>query len=295
MPQQRVKVDFTLGADPEFGLLDQRGNRVDAHCIRDNNLNEAFGRDGSGAVAELRPCPAKDPFELVANIRSILQDGAATGAAIYQWKAGSSIKGEPIGGHIHFGLKNVVDFNQTKLLRALDVYLGQTVLLLEDPNEARERRQGHDYGFPSDVREQPWGPEYRALSSWLTSPYIAAGVLCLAKTVAWEAIYGEAGATRASVDEDAFLGANIPKIRKVFAQTWQDIKRFELYPRYRDAINFLAGLIRQKRNWFPSCEMKRAWGLQKVRVKPSLPHLFYDQVWSRSSSGEWSMRIGVAS
>jgi hypothetical protein len=89
--------------------------------------------------------------------------------------------GYPLGGHIHFGVKS---HQLHPLLGAqyLSQYLGAIGLLVEKNSEAKQRRGG-DYGGFDDYREQDHGFEYRTLSSWLTSPYVASAFMCLAKTV----------------------------------------------------------------------------------------------------------------
>ena len=225
-----------LGADPEFGFLDTHGHSISAsEVVQDEKHETTFGLDGSNEVAEIRPAPSANPFTVVANIGRALRQGAAehTGTTGYVWKAGSSVDGSPIGGHIHFGTKALKGgYDLTQCLATLDRYLAQTLILLEDPEEARERRDQGSYGRLNDHRDQKHGFEYRAPSSWLTSPYIASGVLCLAKAVVWETIYNKLGTTHeVMLDQRAYEEANFGPIRRQFeAIICPDIQKFELYP-----------------------------------------------------------------
>ena len=285
MPKQ----DFKIGADPEFGFLsnDRVVEAIDIiEC--ENEDRDQFGIDGCAVVAELRPSPSTNPLEVVSNIASVMYEGAKRNpeTAGCVWKAGSDVKGNPIGGHIHFGTNEITRRNKPRkqvFLRALDTYLAQTVILLEDPEEAVSRRQDSDYGGLSDCRDQRWGFEYRTPSSWLTSPYVAAGVLCLAKAIVWETLYNglDSGSDYEDIDEDAFIEADLKPIRATFKKDlWPDIRKFELYKKYKQPINFLHTLIENKKNWFPTCGMKTAWGVESTPDVGPLEQTTIKDIWS---------------
>src|SRR5271166_203928 len=102
-----AKTDFLIGADPELALL-RRGQFVDAcGIIGDNDHSKRFGVDGGGAVAELRPPPAFSPRKVVANIQRAM---ASTPESVRRldWRAGSATLNRPTGGHIHFGIRDLV-------------------------------------------------------------------------------------------------------------------------------------------------------------------------------------------
>lgn len=281
------KKDFSLGADPEFAFIDDVGGVIRADSlITDNEYSSIFGLDGCRRVAELRPKPANEPVQVVNNIRSALLSRRESDPLAYGpiWQAGSYAGKEPIGGHIHFGtLKAKINYDPYHLISCLDAYLGCTAILLETPDQAKSRRRS--YGGLGDYRDQPHGIEYRAISSWLTSPYIALGILSLAKAIAWESIYNKLGErirpytyTRSQAED--FRLAKYNELRKVFlAESWPDIQKFELYKSYKGPIDLIHLLIVKGRNWFPGTDMKAAWGISKVKINPMPKVKLYD-IWS---------------
>lgn len=290
MPQRDRKPDFKLGADPEFGFVRANGTSIaSASDVLDYAEEDGqFGVDGGGEVAEIRPLPSESPAEVVGNIRRAMQKGIATSPNClrYEWKAGSMAAGHPTGGHIHFGTINLQNrrVNMRTLVNMLDIYLAQIVILLEDPEEARERRCDSDYGHLGDHREQTWGFEYRSLGSWLTSPYVATGILALGKAVVHETLFNglaDEGRQHLRPNNDHFNGAEMDKLRERFNPLWKDVSKFELYKKYSKYIGIVKRLVRNKLTWFPKCGMREAWGL--VDAKPGrttdMPAFTLDKVW----------------
>ncbi len=290
MPNRSQKPDFKLGADPEFGFVRSNGEDIaSASDVIDYAEDESqFGVDGGGEVAEIRPTPPENPTEVIGNIRRAMQKGSQTSpnSLRYQWKAGSMAGGCPTGGHIHFGTKNLQNrrVNVHMLVNMLDIYLAQTAILLEDPEEARGRRIDSEYGHLGDYRDQPWGFEYRCLGSWLTSPYIATSILALGKVIVHETLFnGLADNSRTHIqpNRDQFNEATMEELRKRFAPLWKDITKFELYKKYSKYIGLIKRLTSNKLTWFPKCGMRDAWGL--VDTKPArtvdMPSATLNQVW----------------
>lgn len=280
------KKDFKLGADPELGFIEKTGKLINAcDIVKDPGHEDQFGLDGANAVAEIRPTPNTDPIKVVANIKKVMSEAAKSNPDLEacEWKAGSSVDNHPIGGHIHFGLKKIKrTYNVQEILDSLDRYLAQTLVLLEDPTEAKQRRINNSYGGLSDYRDQPWGIEYRTPGSWLTSPYIAAGVLSLAKATVWESLYNGLGSHKdVEIDYDNFEEAELPPIRKQFEEViWRDIQKFELYTKYQKSIDLLQTLISKKKNWFPTGGMKAAWAIgNKFKLEPIKPTTLKD-IWA---------------
>jgi hypothetical protein len=274
--------DITLGADPEFGLMQGR-SVVSAGDVIPNGTDREFGCDGGGTAAEIRPRPSTDPLAIVGESRRILQSGAYEFPETlrYKWKAGNVVEGQPLGGHIHFGfLNNQVD--RGVVIRALDTFLAQSCVLIEGVDEARARRCNSGYGHLSDHRQQNWGIEYRVLGSWLTSPYIAAGILCLAKSIAYEAAYKELKwGSGLLVSADDFNHATSPKIRNNVEKLWKTVEKFHLYKLYKPYINIIECLIKNKCSWFPKGGMRQAWGI--IEAKPdkklSMHQVTLESIW----------------
>lgn len=313
MPLKTKKISFTIGADPEFAIYRRLANgasRVicagdmlaDRYRLRDKlggglcdqggksvfDLNQ-MGEDGSGSPCELRPSPTKDPLELVHEIAKILRDAVMGSEQMYraEWVAGSWGRSMSLGGHIHFGVKynytvhaQVVE--RTRVLKALDEYLGVPLMLIEGVKEGTNRRTR--YGYASDFRDQPWGLEYRTPGSWLVSPYVASAVLCLAKAVMHETQLDEKlGNVVTSVGEmenkcrdygaygckwvthmetiSCINSSNHAWAYKIWPDLWARIQKMVLYHTYRQYIDMIQFLIDNKLSWYPNVSMKQAWGI----------------------------------
>jgi hypothetical protein len=144
---------LTIGADPEFELHWEGRNICENDLHTGNRLLSKIGSDGSNRQMELRPSPKNSPEEAIDEIESILD-------SISYHKIICDGDIEPLGGHIHFGLKeNGISMRllpSTGMIQALDKFLGEKVLPLNG-----KARTSNGYGKLTDWREQPWGFEYR--------------------------------------------------------------------------------------------------------------------------------------
>ena len=164
--------DFSIGADAEFSLFDDRGNYVDAsHYL---SFYESIGRDGHPATAEIRPGDSLSPLELVAKIR-ILFNKAIPIIGQFKWQAGHYAN-DPIGGHIHFGIRI-----QDSYIASLDRVFKTLARNVENSDD-RQRRNGAGYGAWGDCRTKTDNRfEYRSPPSWLVSPEVSLVYLTMAK------------------------------------------------------------------------------------------------------------------
>jgi len=257
----------SIGADPEFSFKSKGGRMIHADSIIQRNTgHEYFGTDGCSAIAEIRPLPAKEPRQLVDNIRSVLQVGLSDYPALRDvyWKAGSCTGNEyALGGHIHFGTRGLNVKGIAPVVKHLDTYVAQIISLLEDENESSNRRYG-DYGGLNDYRTNDHGFEWRTPSSWLTSPRVAEGVLCLSHACVVDSINGRMKRLpeRLSLpyDDDWNEIVREDQKRKVPGLK-KAIKKFRLYKKYQEPIEFIFKLINENKTWFPKGDMKEAWGL----------------------------------
>lgn len=271
------KFDFTLGADPEFVCVDGR-TLVESGAYTNNY--DQFGCDGNGIIFEARPEPATNPLEVVSNIHDIFarKVHADKQFAKFHWKAGSFYADMSLGGHIHFGIPNKKIDTRT-CAQILDNYLAVLTALIEHKNQALRRRQGN-YGHPTDTRVQDWGFEYRTCASWLTSPYVAAAVLCLAKTVMYELANNPRFEPRLVVRNDDIMNMDTETLLSYFPDLWKDITSMELYQQYKPYIDLIYFLIKKKLTWFPSTSLKEAWGLVDLTIAKE-DKLKMDVIWER--------------
>ncbi len=296
---------FKMGADPEFAFYSKSGSiRNASNLIEDEEGNDIFGLDGCETIAELRPIPSISPKQLVVNIRNALQDGLNRypKTNTVKWKAGSVISHRSnsfaTGGHIHFGLRGVPRrrISYSKISDVLDTFLAQPVLLLEIQNDA-DLRRSNEYGVYGDYKSNEHGFEYRVLGSWLTSPRVAEGVLCLAQTIAYETINNpklkykdlepgaekfESGEYDDEHDENDDVYYRHDVIRGKLLKIHSRIKKFKLYRRYEQPIGFLFRLIAKNKTWYPrNKDMKAAWGLEHSKKGKVLPRTKVEDIWER--------------
>lgn len=297
-----------IGADPEFAVMDGI-NIVIAHEVISPRHN--FGLDGCEEIAELRPSPSFNPSEVVRNIHKDLCTGYNTNpeARHYAWRAGSYIDGYSIGGHVHLGLRaamrgTAMTPNNTyaDLSKYLDTYLAQVIRLVENTSQAG-RRRSDEYGFLSDFRPQRHGMEYRTLGSWLASPRVAEGVLCLAQTITYEYLLQRINkkdirldmlAPAAELDKEGDYLCGIPSFsrsvasyRRKFPTLQKHIRGFKLYKANSEPIEFIFKLVENKKTWCLKEDMKVAWGITPevptTVANKIIPPVRFDGIWKRAN------------
>ena len=184
-----------IGADPEFLLFDDDGNIIEA-----NRIMPKEGMVGSdGPMAEIRPLPACNPFELVSNIRSILTNPNVTKQIQkYKWLAACYYKSKTrdysVGGHIHIGNPpQIMSLERDKrenlyhvLNKILDELLSVPMVKVDGKKEGSSRRVGAMFKFGSfGCLRTDWDRlEHRTLSGlWLMHPQLAEMVIGTAKAI----------------------------------------------------------------------------------------------------------------
>lgn len=259
---------LTLGADPEFLLLNKSGRSVRGDGIRglSGGTNAKFGVDGGGCAMELRPSPSTNPIQVVKSIELTLRMGLKSHPSTrqYKWVGGGSCE-QPIGGHIHFGTRALQapeypkpsnQNNVSMLARALDSFLAVPVLSVEKKEEAVARRNT-GYGRLGDMRGQDWGCEYRTLGSWVTSPAVALAVLSLAKVVACESLAGQIGVPDLiNVPVEAFTRAVMPAA--ITKAAWERIEKMAMFPKYQKDIEIIRELAAKGHTWHAG-DLKATW------------------------------------
>lgn len=251
-----------LGADPEFVLQNREGKITPASRFMDKE--GAVGCDNVIVrgqrtfmpLVELRPEPASDPRQLVRHLRrSLLQATRLITDRDLAWVAGGMpVRGIPLGGHIHIsGI-----WLHSRLVRMLDNYLALPMLLTE---EERDRYRRPRYGYLGDIRRKAHGGfEYRSLASWLGSPRLSAGVLCLTRCIIDH--YGELKQeplTRFEVQQ-AFYEGNKTYLRPVVRELWGELERLPAYSTYRKELDALKQIVFGGKV-LPAGDFRGAWKL----------------------------------
>lgn len=271
-------MDFKIGADPELGFI-KDGNAINAGSVmEEGSVTATFGLDGSHDVAEIRPRPNVSPAKVVRNIKNAMLDSVVEDENLlnYEWTAGSAVADYyPIGGHIHFGIKDITT-RYGDLAAVLDNYLAPITVLLDDEISSKFRRNG-SYGHLSDMRPQNWGPEYRTLSSWLTAPEIAEGVLSLAKALVYQEIAypSQLAKTRFPNLETYFYASNKTKLKEIYNKYIKvEIPKLDLFKIHEEEIMFILTLVDKNKFWFPKYGLLDAWGIkesvEEVKIKEPL-------------------------
>jgi len=203
MKQVFNKRTFTIGGDPEFVLK----NIKDGVLVQAANYNffnhvgehHKIGRDGAAHPVEIRPQPTyiNKLDNMLGDIDNIIKR-----ISVYCKKqdltilCGAYPLGVSIGGHIHFGGRDVLEKgtinsndrfkkrnNVEKLVYMLDYYLTPVMHRFIDHREIM-KRHGRGYGRIHAYRHQNWGIEYRTPYSFLASPLMTKGLYALACLVA---------------------------------------------------------------------------------------------------------------
>lgn len=253
-----------LGADPEFMLRNTITGQI-------TYPSEFFSKEGSLGyddrserrqgilfpLAEIRPAPDYCPIKLTENIRAIMFQALSLIPPHIEWLAGSlHFERYQIGGHIHFSNIEV----NARLLRALDNYLGIPVMLVEDPATALRRRK--QYGWLGSIRCKPHGGfEYRTPASWLVTPEITAGCLCLAKIVAEEYRKLPKDFLSDPNMQKAFYQSKKYYFYDLFNEIWQDIEKTSLFAGYARYLTPLTDLINRQSHWDETIDLRKSWGL----------------------------------
>ena len=257
---------FKIGADPEFTLTDEYGNHCRAvSVVGGQNDRRNFGVDGSGGPVEIRPKAEYEPIDLINNIYKCFKLGLERypGTRDLNWRAGPN-HGYSTGGHIHIGIGELNQALNTEVLMTnLDTLLLIPYVMCED-RFGLYKRWKDGYGKVRDLRTQPHGYEWRPLPSWLSSPKLAEVALSIFKAVVNDVASGVGAMSGYPAALESYNIRNFDLMRnwcvsKVFSR-WTNL---ELYGRYRDSFEWLAGMIdgnKRFHNEFPG-DIKQEWNL----------------------------------
>lgn len=253
-----------LGADPEFMLRDTISHKIiypSDFLDREGILGydeRSENREGQYfPLAEIRPEPDPCPIRLTEKIRDILGRAAKLIPPHIEWLGGSlHFEQYQIGGHIHLSNISI----SSRLLRVLDNYLAIPIMLIEDPVSGSLRRR--QYGWLGSIRSKPHGGfEYRTPASWLVSPEMTRGCLCLAKIVVTE---------HPSLSKDFFTSPEMQKafyqskkhlFYDIFYELWEDITATYHYGIYATNLAPIYNLIHSRSHWDENVDLRKTWGL----------------------------------
>jgi len=138
----------TTGCDPEFEYLGNGIAKRPSRVFKGTTPNTEIGVDGSGLSVELRPKPFEKPSDMISYMIGIMER--------LPGEIGLSVAGNhfPLGGHVHIGVNNQEYHPSSDLIWLLDSFLGRPTVDLSGSMRGSYKHVGQ-------VREQPWGYEYR--------------------------------------------------------------------------------------------------------------------------------------
>jgi hypothetical protein len=235
--------------------------------------NPEIGGDGHPYTVEIRTKPKESPKEVAEEIQRILKTHFHEVPAEVCWRAGSYFKGKTLGGHIHFGGIALED----TLVEALDGVLAQVLTLLEDPQEAMQRR-ATQYGALGDIRVKGWGFEYRTLASFIVSPEIATGVYTLAKAVVVEELAADSMSLRklrgkrlkilTDINRNQYIKADRGYFYDKLPEIWEIISRYGYFftdegrPLWKN-VALLRHIAMNYPSWHTDRDLLHRWKVRK--------------------------------
>lgn len=226
-------------------------------CDRCNDCKDPLmyskvGTDGHDEVGELRPEESVDPLQHHATIAGLihsikLPDG-------YKLLAGTVQKGNPIGGHIHIGLCDII--HPHILANYMSYYCGIPLKRIERSVDLKNRGiMDGQYGYFGSYNEKDYGIEFRMPASWIVNSVIAKSALCLAHVVAHEflEVGNEETITLSEKEYVSMIkGDNIdPIIEK--------IRGMEEFNTYASEIKPLFTMIERKHVWYVGSNLQEVW------------------------------------
>lgn len=273
LKQPRLINHFCLGADPEFALVANAGLVDATSCGLKAGL--CYGADNNGRLVELRPAPSRFALKVLASMYEELwwMYRLTPDARKLAWKSGAWSGKDGLGGHVHFGRKKG-KLNKEEVCALAHITIALRSVGMFDSKEMDSRTHHTTYGQLDDTRPQKHGYEYRALPSYLRSPWEAYLCLVLTKLAVHSpltipALGMNVHPTKLKVEEP-HIYLMVPK---------EDASHFirALLAAYKDLdddarVAYLAlqtfGLVAPT----ASIDFKQAWGIVPT-VAPALPSL----------------------
>jgi len=284
-------MSVSLGTDPEFEFINPKEKiSINAHEVLPRATDYAIGTDGASHTGEIRPEPTKDANQLTEKIRKLIKIiGKKYIINSRDWsdlvvRAGNG-DFHPLGGHIHFGIK-LTGEKFKNLLKKLDI-ASIFCSHFEQFDFNKRRRAYSSYGNLGNWRDQPWGFEYRVPGSFIMSPEICRGVLSLYHAIAldrnanpkiWkelQTIYK----VREEYLDSAFRNADLRVSKDLIPRiiTWiQTLKPYKSnWHNYRNNIDFLIYLVKNRRHWQETIDTLTQWGLREYSWEENLFNINY--------------------
>lgn len=264
-----MKLNFTIGADPEISFLygNKRihaGQFLEKTNSQQNNtiyLPEGqIGVDGCSSTGELRPLHSDDPLQLADNIKELITE-LAKKANILDLDTTNFYA--PIGGHVHFSMcseNTWCSMSSNERVKLINRYVKMLATfqmpLIASYNKTSEALRQRKYGDILDVKTENRKDirvlEYRSPNAeWLTTEKI-----CRSTLAYYAVVYNEIHNNYIKMDKKCkkimaknqnqfsalqdLLIADYASISKnILQETKQIIKTFELYQEYKKEVDYI--------------------------------------------------------
>jgi hypothetical protein len=283
-----TKQGILIGSDPEFTVWEPDGTFVRARdafletclypiCDEDDDEEECsssldyvnahgpngfagtLGTDGNESIGEMRPLEESCPKRHFRNLVAVVSETLDTLSG-YVIAAGNGGR-RATGGHLHFsyhapliGQPAWYDRTDTDIWqREMYFLVGSTCHYLSDPFTLEERSY-EGYGKLADYRGYlPYHIEYRAPGSWLMTPEIAEGLLCLAFVVA----QAHRSIPVPSIRCESWI-SQLPKKSEIM----RTVERLPLFPTFEDEIRPLLNMLRKGKKWPEVDNLHDTWAVK---------------------------------
>ncbi len=268
---------LTIGADPELLIVNGEDSVMEASeyiSEASSDESEMVGCDGDETLGEIRPKYSRNAIDLAKNVKRCLKvlygERLIEDAMPCKGLGGSGRQGAVTGGHIHFGIPE-----ERRLVSALNA-VSLLILKIEDSPQNTYRRNCSSYGALSDIRTQEWGFEYRTPSSWLISPEITEGVLCLYHAVAMayknkinkpERLIAIGDAISDS-DKTEFKKANVGHFNDRIVEVASLVRKLPAYRSnavYREKIDVILKMAENGKHWREERDIFSTWNVKNSR------------------------------
>ena len=245
----RINEMLTIGADPEFEIISEHGDFIEANRLFGNAGQESTGQeigcDGVASTGEIRPKPSTNPLGLTRNIKRLVRQinsmQCMSGNKI--WVGGGV--NVTTGGHIHLGMQNM----SPQLRETLYELVAEPVLIFQSDRRKQGEQGNWTKGASGNVREQPHGCEWRPLPSFIINEEITAAVLSTVYAIAKSYKFKEYRRSR--------VGKAIPA----------DYVEIPLYPVFKQQIDkFVETFVELKDKFtFQKKDIFTEWGVPRIR------------------------------
>lgn len=267
--RRTVPQSVTLGTDVEVMLRNTQGKMVLAsnYFTRKGRVgcdDRSVNYDGRRLpLMELRPAPDSTPNGLVLNLRATMREASERiNRPLVEWRAGSMpFKPYSTGGHIHF---SGISFS-SRLVKALDHYLGLPLMAVEDRTRAALRRP--KYGHLGDVRHKDYGGfEYRTPSSFVCSQAATVAAFHLAHMISLYYRDLPIVDLYAPHMQIAFYDGQLTVLRPLILRNVETIRLHAAYSQYREYVEPLFVMVEQGRTWDEGRDVRTEWDVPVGRT-----------------------------